>query len=260
MTTRFKQRIKGQVYKAFYFINKLSNLLYPRTCVECEQDIGSEERDAIFCASCATQLVHLSGPVCFVCSAPFVSEAATSHSPSHRCGECRENPPLFLKAITPFLYEGPLSTAICQFKYKKKPHLAAPLARLIANDLSNISTDYVMAIPLHSFRLRGREFNQSLLLARQIGITLSLPYFVDVMIRTRETPPQVGLSRKERDENIKGAFKVTQPNAIQDRRILLIDDVYTTGATLKEGARTLMRAGAKEVIVATIARMPAATF
>ncbi len=112
-----------------------------------------------------------------------------------------------------------------------------------------------MAIPLHPARLRSREFNQSLLLARQIGMSLSLPYFIDAMIRTRKTPPQVGLSRKERDENIKGAFEVTQPNKIKEQRILLVDDVYTTGATLKEGAKTLMHAGAKEVFVATIARM-----
>ena len=214
--------------------------------------VGAED---VFCGHCATAVVRLSGPVCFVCSVPFASDAATSHSPSHRCGECCENPPPFSKTITPFLYEGPLATAICQFKYQKKPHLAAPLAMLIMNDLARISVDYIMAIPLSPSRLRSREFNQSLLLAQHIGNTLSLPYFIDAMIRVRETPPQVGLSRKERDENIKGAFQVTQPDEIKNRRILLVDDVYTTGATLKEGAKVLMRAGAKEVIVATVARM-----
>jgi ComF family protein len=148
-----------------------------------------------------------------------------------------------------------LATAICEFKYQKKPHLGVPLASLIANDISNISVDYVMAIPLHPSRLRSREFNQSLLLARQIANTLSLPYLIDAIIRTRKTPPQVGLSKKERNENMKGAFQVVQPDDIKDRRILLIDDVYTTGATLKEGAKTLMNAGAKEVIIATVARM-----
>ncbi len=201
------------------------------------------------------QLIHLAGPACFVCGIPFVSDAATSHSPEHRCGECRENPPPFSKAVTPFLYQGALATAICQFKYQKKPHLAKPLVRLILGDLARLSIDCVMAIPLHPSRLRSREFNQSLLLARQIGIARSLPYLIEALIRTRETPPQVGLSRQERDENIKGAFQVTQQNEIKDRRILLIDDVYTTGATLKEGAKTLMQSGAKEVIVSAVARM-----
>jgi len=236
-------------------LNKLLNLLYPRMCIECKQDIGSEAKDSIFCGDCKTAVVRLPDNLCFTCSAPFVSSAATSHSPSHCCEVCRENPPLFSKAITPFLYEGPLATAICQFKYQKMPHLATPLARLMVNDLSKISVDYIMAIPLHPTRLRSREFNQSLLLVKQIGITLSRPYFIDTMIRTRETSPQVGLSKKERDENIKGAFRVRQSDEVKDRRILLIDDVYTTGATLKEGAKTLMHAGAKEVIVATVARM-----
>ena len=220
--------------------------------MHCEALIEVED---IFCTTCSTQIIHLSGAICFVCGGPFVSDAATSHSPEHRCGECRENPPPYSKAITPLLYDGPLASAICQFKYQKKPHLARPLARLIIQDIDKTTVDCVMAIPLHPARLRSREFNQSLLLARQIGMSLSLPYFIDAMIRTRKTPPQVGLSRKERDENIKGAFEVTQPNKIKEQRILLVDDVYTTGATLKEGAKTLMHAGAKEVFVATIARM-----
>lgn len=236
-------------------VKNLLNLLYPTTCIECEQDICGADPHTLFCGHCAAAVIRFPDHVCFVCNAPFVSDAATSHSPNHRCGACRENPPSFSKAITPFLYEGPLATAICQFKYHKKPHLAIPLAGLIVEDIAKISFDDVMPIPLHPDRLRSREFNQSLLLAKQIAVTLSRPYFIDAMIRIRKTPPQVGLSRKERDENIKGAFLVTQQNEIKDRRILLIDDVYTTGATLREGARTLMDAGAKEVMVATIARM-----
>ncbi len=236
-------------------LKNLLNLLYPRTCIACGQDICNADPYTLFCDHCAAAVIRLPDHLCFVCNEPFISDAATSHSPNHRCGACRENPPPFLKAITPFLYEGPLATAICQFKYQKKPHLAIPLAVLIAEDIAKISFDYVMPIPLHPSRLRSREFNQSLLLAKQIAVTLSRPYFIDAMIRIRKTPPQVGLSRKERDENIKGAFLVPQQNEIKDRRILLIDDVYTTGATLREGARTLMAAGAKEVMVATIARM-----
>jgi competence protein ComFC len=92
-------------------------------------------------------------------------------------------------------------------------------------------------------------------LANQISRFLSLPLLIDAMSRVRETSPQVGLSRKERRENIRRAFSVTRPGSIEDQRILLIDDVYTTGATLREGAKTLMRAGAKEVVVAAVARM-----
>ncbi len=240
-------------------LTRFYNLLYPQYCLQCNERTDGE---ALFCADCAKRVCRLSGPVCFVCSAPFVSEAATSHSPSHRCGDCRENPPPFLKAITPYLYgegengkRGPLATAICKFKYDKQTALAAPLVRLLTDDLMEISADRVLAIPLHPTRLRSREFNQSLLLAQKIAKLLSLPYSIDAMARTRETPPQVGLSKKERAENMKGAFQVVRPKEIKDQRILLVDDVYTTGATLKEGARMLMQAGAKEVIAVTVARM-----
>ena len=237
------------------YLNQLSNLLYPQYCLHCEEGVPGP---SIFCENCQAQITRLSESHCFICSIPFESSAATSHSPDHRCGECRENLPAFSKAVTPFLYEGPLSSAICQFKYQKKPHLAVPLAGLMMNDLAGIAVggiDSVMAIPLHPSRLRSREFNQSLLLAREIGKATSVPYSIDALIRTRETQPQVGLSRKERHENIKGAFQVTRPNEIKDHKILLVDDVYTTGATLKEASKIVIQSGAKEVIVATIARM-----
>jgi ComF family protein len=133
--------------------------------------------------------------------------------------------------------------------------LAIPLARLLLGDLERLQVDRVLAIPLHPKRLRSREFNQSLLLAEQLSRLLSLPLLIDVMRRDRETPPQVGLSKRERKKNIRRAFSVTAPRLIQNQRVLLIDDVYTTGATLREGAKSLISAGAKEVVVAAVARM-----
>ncbi len=124
-------------------------------------------------------------------------------------------------------------------------------------DLRGVVVDRVVPIPLHPARLRLREFNQSLLLARAIAKRLGLPYSIDAMARIRETPPQVGLSRKERAANMKGVFAVTRINEIAGARILLVDDVYTTGATLREGAKALMATGAKAVTVVAVARMGA---
>jgi ComF family protein len=231
----------------------LSDILYPASCVHCDLAIASEE--GLFCTHCKTNILPLSQPSCFVCQTPFVSDAATSHSPSHRCGDCQKNPPPFSKAITPFLYEGPMASAICKFKYEKKPHLAKPLTQMICDHLAHLNVNCVMAVPLFPSRLRSREFNQSLLLAREIGRAISRPFLIDAMVRTRETLPQVGLSKKEREENIKAAFRVIRKDAVTDQKILLVDDVYTTGATLKEGAKMLMASGAKEVVVATLSRM-----
>lgn len=249
----------------------LLNLIYPGVCLQCGIAIqrtrprrpegwGAGDDSALntphdFCPPCWGSIRRLEGPACPVCASPLASEAALSHSPGHRCGDCRENPPAFSFALTPFSYEGALAKAIHSFKYKNHPRLAAPLVHLFIDDLASLQVDTVMAIPLHHTRLREREFNQSLLLAKQVSRLLSIPLRIDAMQRIRETPPQVGLSRKARKKNIHRAFQVRHPEFIQDERILLIDDVYTTGATLREGAKTLIRSGAKNVVVAALARM-----
>jgi ComF family protein len=254
----------GNVRRFISFLQNLLDLVYPRSCLQCNASVkndGPKGADTAFadlshfCSSCWRTIRRLNGPRCPLCALPFVSGVALLRSPDHHCGDCREDPPAFSRAITPFAYEGTLVKAIQYFKYNKGNVLAGPLAHLLRNDLETLRIDRVMAIPLHPRRLRSREFNQSLLLAEQISRFRALPLLIDAMSRVRETPPQVGLSKRERRENIRRAFSVTRPGSIRDQRILLIDDVYTTGATLREGAATLMRAGAKEVVVAAVARM-----
>ncbi len=210
--------------------------------------------DGLFCATCWGARKRIEDPRCPGCAAGYPSAAALSHSPQHRCFACHDAPPLFVRAITPFVYEGAIAKAIHLFKYEKKTTLAAPLARLVLEDLRGVDADCVTAIPLHPGRLRMREFNQSLLLARQVARALLLPLLIDVLSRIRETPPQVGLSKKARHDNVRNAFRVDRLDAVRGRKILLMDDVYTTGATLKEGAQTLILGGALEVTVATVAR------
>ncbi|HLG22474.1 MAG TPA: ComF family protein [Candidatus Manganitrophaceae bacterium] len=237
------------------------DFIYPRDCADCGAAVQEgapfhgRAVPSSFCARCWRGIKRLDGPRCPVCAVPFPSEAAVSWSPDHRCGECRKTPPLFSKAVTPFIYEGTLAKAIHLLKYQKQNHLAEPLARLLADDLAPLPVDRVTAVPLHPRRLRAREFNQSLLLAERISRLIRRPLLIDPIARKRETPPQVGLSKKEREKNMKGAFSVTRPRLVENQRILLIDDVYTTGTTLKESAKTLIQAGAQEVIVAALARM-----
>ncbi len=252
-------------------LEDLLNLIYPCVCLQCGlaiQKINLEppkglgagddsgfERPHSFCPPCWRSIRRLEGPACPVCSAPLASEAALSHSPSHRCGDCRENTPAFSFAVTPFAHEGAIAKAIHVYKYQNQPRLARPLVHLFINDIASLQIDTVMAIPLHHTRLREREFNQSLLLAKEVSRLLEIPLQINAMQRIRETPSQVGLSRKARKKNIHRAFQVRNPEFIQAQRILLIDDVYTTGATLREGAKTLIRCGAKNVVVAALARM-----
>jgi len=118
----------------------------------------------------------------------------------------------------------------------------------------NLETDLIMPVPLHSARLRTREFNQSLLLADQVARHLTRPVSANNLIRKVATDPQTTLSRQARMRNLRKAFAVRKPHEIVDRRILLIDDVFTTGTTVNECAKTLKKAGAASVTVLTLAR------
>jgi ComF family protein len=134
-------------------------------------------------------------------------------------------------------------------------HLAHLLQHQFAGYWAAASPDVLVPVPLHRRRLRQREFDQALALARYLSQRVHIPYQADVLTRQRYTASQVGLNRTERDHNVRGAFGVRQPRSIQDKSVLLIDDVYTTGATVKECARVLRQAGAAWVGVYTLARV-----
>ena len=225
----------------------LLRLVYPAICRNCRATPA--EIAALFCADCLNQMPTVPAPGCSQCAAPLRHE-----SPRQRCKECHAAPPAFDRAVTPFCYGGTAALAVQHLKYDRKTPLAMPMAHRLAAHLSGINADRVVAVPLHPSRLRQREMNPALLLARDLAHLLRLPLSVDDLVRTRATPPQVGLSKEARAENVKGAFHAARPAAFRGMRILLLDDVYTTGATLREGAKTLMAAGAHEVTVSAFAR------
>jgi ComF family protein len=149
----------------------------------------------------------------------------------------------------------PLQHAIRLFKYQGKVSLAAPLAALMIARLPPLnSVDVIIPVPLHLERLRQREFNQSLLLADHIGRRLDIPVAYTNLVRTAPTAAQTTLSRKSRQNNLRRAFAVRRPDAIINKRILLIDDVFTTGATVNECAKALRKAGSGEVFALTLGR------
>jgi ComF family protein len=193
--------------------------------------------------------------MCPSCGRPFASPVALEYSPQHWCQSCRESPPAFDCVLSPYAFEGALARAIHLFKYRKCVALARPLAELMLVCKDKLPpVDLVLPVPLHPKRLRVREFNQSLLLADQIATRLSLPLLLDHLRRVRATPPQTELHRAARAENVKHAFALHRGKALQDQRVLLIDDVLTTGATVNECAKALRRAGVKAVVVWTLAR------
>jgi len=225
----------------------LLRLIYPAICRTC--CAAPAEIAALFCVACLDRMPTVPEIACLRCAAPLPDE-----TPLRRCHECRVDPPAFDRAVTPFCYGGTAALAVQQLKYDRKTPLAAPMAHRLAAHFSEIDADRVAAVPLHPSRLRQREMNPALLLARDLARLLRLPLSVDDLVRTRATVPQVGLSKEARAENVKGAFHVARPAAFRGMRILLLDDVYTTGATLREGAKALMTTGASRVTVAAFAR------
>jgi ComF family protein len=225
--------------------------------MDCAECLGParDRRLPFFCHPCWESIRPLNGPICPCCGQPFGSPVALAHSPGHLCGNCREAPPAFDCARSPYAYEGVLARAIHMFKYRKCPSLASPLADLMLVWRERIPpVDLVLAVPLHPKRLRAREFNQSLLLAHRLATRLDLPLSLNHLLRVRPTLPQTELHRADRVQNVRRAFAAQQADGLQGRTVLLVDDVFTTGATVNECAKALRRAGVKAVFVWTLAR------
>jgi len=162
----------------------------------------------------------------------------------------KKRPP-FSKVIFYGLYEGILAQAISQMKFHGLKRLSKPLGTLLL-DLELPAIDGILPVPLSVKGLRERGFNQALLMARVLSKSLQVPLFMDILWKKKETLPQIGLSKKERSTNLKKAFEVK--GNVRGLRLLLIDDVMTTGATVTECSNVLMKAGAQEVSVLTLAR------
>jgi len=156
------------------------------------------------------------------------------------------------------LYKGILHDLVVRMKYGKEERLAAYLGRRMADEIvgagSSRPYDFIVPIPLHIDRLRERGFNQALLLAREIGKVLDVEVDPFLMVKKRPTPPQAALTSEERRKNLKGVFDLKKGASVKDKRILLVDDVYTTGTTIEEASKILLSAGAEEVETVVLAR------
>lgn len=195
----------------------------------------------------------ISHPLCQVCGIPFVGIGT-----DHLCGDCLKNPPSFDVARAGFVYEGHCRELIHAFKYQNKTHLRRPLALLARERLTEFVAsrcpDLIVPVPLHRKRLRSRGFNQAVLLGELLAYEWRLPLERQVLQRVRWTKPQINLSADDRRENVKGAFAVADSVAVAGKRVLILDDVLTTGSTVEECSRMLKRAGAVDVAVITVAR------
>jgi ComF family protein len=224
--------------------NSFLNILFPESCPVCNRK-SDDHRTAPICSSCWETVIPYTGAACRRCGKPLVSNESSI------CGACHKNGPYFDGAQSFGLHEGALQKAISLFKFHRIKRLSIPLSeKLSMMKLPHV--EMVLPVPLHKKRLREREFNQSALLAGEIARRSDIVLMLNTLIRKKNTLPQVGLSAKERRKNIRNAFEVTDPQAVKGRRLMLVDDVFTTGATAQECSKVLKKAGAKEVHVVTL--------
>ncbi|WP_319526209.1 ComF family protein [uncultured Desulfosarcina sp.] len=247
----------------------IANALFPARCMGCgqlfrrqalakvdenqEPDAGRALAD-YFCPACSGQWTAVTSPLCSRCGMVFKSRVG----PDHFCGRCLERPGAFTRARAAGVYDGSLRLAIQALKFKGHTRLANPLGRLLYKTYRRYwpvgDIDLIAPVPLYRRRFRRRGFNQAFLLVKAWPLAGKAVVVRDLLARNRATPPQTGLDRRQRRINIKNAFCVSRPGESAGKRILLVDDVLTTGATAEACAAALLKDGAKRVDVLTLAR------
>lgn len=229
------------------------HFLMPQHCVLCGEPAINRDFSQV-CRTCLEQLKPLPEPVCATCGKPL---PGGEYAPVDTCLECRSDPPPFDMARAWGPYQGNLRSLLREFKYHGSKPLAGPLSRLLAERLKGEAFpgfDWILPIPLHRQRLRSRGYDQALLLARNLGTRTGIPVLHGV-IRTRDTLPQHGLSASSRKENLAGAFTLKEGLHLEGARILVVDDVFTTGSTVSSLCRRLRKIRGIDFIgVLTVAR------
>jgi len=231
----------------------LKDLIYPNCCLICKSKIESGKSDPV-CTSCWGKIEKNLPPYCACCGRHLDAKALEKNICLHCLGEKF----YFDRAFSPCEYTGIIKKLIHEFKYTQKDYLGKTLGSLMNTFIKDYSLpieylDFIIPVPLHKSRLREREFNQAAILSYEIGKEFHKPILNDVLIRNKATKKQTDLIFQQRRKNVENSFSVVNPDLINDKNILLIDDVLTTAATSNQAAKSLKNAGAKMVLLLTLA-------
>jgi ComF family protein len=240
-------------------INALSSVLFPAPCRICETTLTAASRIPI-CGDCLEAFQKIEGPKCQCCGRPFLSPVA-GQAIQPLCRLCRIGFFSFERARSYAVYDDALAGAVVLLKYEGVKPLgewfAARLAEAFLREGAEWKPDLVIPVPLHADRLRERGYNQAELIAKPLAKRLGVRFGSYLLVRTKPRPPRLVLSRTERWSSVRGAYAIRAGTRVDKLRILLIDDVLTTGATLDACSRALRKAGAEAVFGLTVARVAA---
>ncbi|MFN7038365.1 MAG: ComF family protein [Alphaproteobacteria bacterium] len=234
---------------SYFIFKKFIDLIFPPKCLNCDciiESIGG------FCEKCWLKIDFISKPSCYICSYPFeynIGEHAL-------CASCIKEKPYYEKAVSIFKYNDNSKKIIHGLKFLDKTYFAPYLGNLMHKALHPLDQDIIAPIPIHKFRLLKRFYNQSLLLAQAVSNISGVTLVPDLLLKVKNTIPQSGLTKKQRQKNIKNAYILNPKykDKIVGKKILLVDDVITTGSTANLCAKILVKAEVKKVELVTLAK------
>ena len=224
--------------------------LLPGRCMRCGMIVADA---GALCPTCWDAVNFIAPPFCSSCGQPFEVDPLGDSL----CASCIANPPVYRHARAVFRYDDGSRPLVLRFKHGDRTGAAPSFGRWMARAGAALLTDaeVIVPVPLHRWRLWRRRYNQAALLAQAVARIADRPCAPDALARIRATPSQGMLGRSQRRRNVRGAFRVKRPEVIEGRQVLLVDDVLTSGATVGECVRALLRAGAVAVDVLTLARV-----
>jgi len=236
-----------------HWLNAGLGLVYPETCQLCK-NARATARDGFVCSQCWTHVRFIRPPFCERCGLPFDGALTTAFE----CTNCREMELHFSSARSAVVAKSVVLEAIHRYKYSRALWFENFLANLLVREATPVlrggKWDCLVPVPLHPLKLREREFNQAALLAAHLARATNIPLNEKILRRVNPTATQTLLTREQRAANMHGAFAVRPGARLAGKRIVLVDDVFTTGATTSACARALRAAGAGEICVWTVAR------
>jgi len=231
-------------------LSHILDYIYPPRCISCSELM---QENGGFCAACWSQLNFITKPYCRICCFEFSFDPGEGND---ICLKCNTTPPSYNIARSVLRFDENSKKLIHDLKYHDSTFVASNFAKIIVNMHKEIISDanFIIPVPMHKWKRLFRLYNQSQILATNLAKEAGMKMLPDILMKVKYTKSQTGLSKKQRQENLKGSIAVVKKDVIKGKKIILVDDVMTTGSTVDLCAAKLRKAGAKEIVVICVAR------